>query len=84
MLDLSVFAIGLVAGWSVMFLRWPGQRAGLGARLLVALIWSAWALVSVLMVYLTDASVAWVLAGLGLGLAGHAMMVLRLQERGKQ
>jgi hypothetical protein len=84
MLDLSVFAIGLVAGWSAMFLRWPGRRAGLRARLLVAMVWSGWALVSALLVDVTDASAGWVLAGLGLGLAGHAMMVLLLQERGKQ
>jgi hypothetical protein len=77
MLDLSAFAIGLVGGWSLLFLRWPPH--GVRARGLVAAIWLLWALVLAALARSTGVAVV---AGAGLGFAGHAMLVLRLQKRG--
>lgn len=82
MLDLSVFAIGLVAGWSALFLRWPGADAGLTLRLRITGVWLGWALVTSLLVHRTGSG--WALVGLGLGLAGHAMLALGLQDFGRK
>lgn len=78
MLDLSVFAIGLVAGWSMMFLRWPG--AGVRACVLVAAIWFLWVLGLAALARWTG--VPWGLVAAGLGLAGHSIVLIRAKKGG--
>lgn len=82
MLDLSVFAIGLVIGWAALFLQFPGPRAGVRPRVRVVAVWLGWALAATLMAHATDAAANWMVAGLCLGLAGHAMLLLVSSHNG--
>jgi hypothetical protein len=81
MLDLSSFAISLVAGWAMMFLRWPG--GGLAAKVWVAAVWLLWAVGLAVLVRWTGVPWALVAAGVGLGLGGHAVVLVHAGNRGR-
>jgi hypothetical protein len=80
MLALSAFAIALVIGWSVLFVAWPRRRvlhrAPHRARLRAVALWLGWGVVAAMLAMVPG--VAWpaVAVGVGLGLAGHAMLLL--------
>jgi hypothetical protein len=83
MLDLSVFAVSLVVGWSAFFKRWPDSEVRRWTRPLVMCVWSGWAVVAALLVWWAGLGWGLVGAGIALGLAGHAMMVFRMADRGQ-
>ena len=73
LLDLSAFAIGLVGGWSLLFLRWP--RGHLPAAGLFGAVWMGWLLALGVLVVWTGVDWMVVASGAALGLAGHGLLI---------
>lgn len=75
----SAFLLGLVAGWSAVFLRWNGA---IGARAwLVPLLWLLWAPALFWISRRFDLPLMWIAAGAVLGAVLHQLLVLGIEGR---
>ncbi|WP_188761862.1 hypothetical protein [Sandarakinorhabdus glacialis] len=78
-LGLSVFAIGAVAGWSALFLRWPVTILSALGLFGIGLIWLMPVPVLALRISLPLSPFY---AGFGLGAAAHAALRAAIPTRG--